>query len=263
MPKFVFEDILTCAISSKIAYLDSMESSTLDPFRKDLPPMQDIRFLSEPKTDAQCVCMYQKDQRKIIVAFRGTSSVADVLTDLWVLKERFPFQRHDSKDFYVHKGFLTQYKSLRDQVFGYVKDIQSRFKDTQGILFTGHSLGGALSTLAAADFHMNQTLHVKNINFGSPRLGNHAFCSYVTESVPCLRVTHKEDPVVHVPTPLRWRHAGSTCVIDNDLIDVVPYHLWKLKYVLFPNVSKLNEHDLDHYIHSVQTIPAFRDFFRA
>lgn len=57
------------------------------------------------------------------------------------------------------------------------------------VLVTGHSLGGALSKLAAYDIaKATQSLplkvHVTNYTFGAPRVGNHAFASDFNEVVP-------------------------------------------------------------------------------
>ena len=46
------------------------------------------------------------------------------------------------------------------------------------VLATGHSLGGALATLAAVDIKKKLGGDVEFINFGSPRVGNKEFFDY-------------------------------------------------------------------------------------
>ena len=56
-------------------------------------------------------------------------------------------------------------------------------------VWAGHSLGGALATLAAYDVRAlgksyNCTTPVTCITFGAPRTGNHAFARDLEEMVP-------------------------------------------------------------------------------
>jgi len=53
----------------------------------------------------------------------------------------------------VHSGFLSAYDSVRTKVFRIVEQVTaSRSPEEPWVVFmTGHSLGGALATLAAYD----------------------------------------------------------------------------------------------------------------
>ena len=60
---------------------------------------------------------------------------------------------------------------------------------TLQVYLTGHSLGGALASLAAYDVAAAlkacpQRTHVLCYSFGSPRVGNHAFAHAYTRLVP-------------------------------------------------------------------------------
>ncbi len=46
------------------------------------------------------------------------------------------------------------------------------------IIVTGHSLGGSLAILAAADLHKTHGKIDQVYTFGQPRVGNAAFASY-------------------------------------------------------------------------------------
>ena len=63
------------------------------------------------------------------------------------------------------------------------------------IFVTGHSLGGALATLASYDIqqavqHMPVKVDVACYTFGSPRVGNHAFARDVARDYPCMLEHH-------------------------------------------------------------------------
>ncbi len=56
------------------------------------------------------------------------------------------------------------------------------------LIFAGHSLGGALATLAAHDIRQacpdHTKLDISCYTFGAPRTGNHAFAHEYNEGVP-------------------------------------------------------------------------------
>merc|ERR1711907_75801 len=77
-----------------------------------------------------------------------------------------------------------------------------QYKDNW-IYITGHSLGGALTHLAMFTMHKAGWRFAKGYSFESPRVGNDAFSSEFakrfTRTFPVFRVTHNEDPIVHLP----------------------------------------------------------------
>src|SRR5262249_54451343 len=84
------------------------------------------------------------------------------------------------------------------------------------VWLTGHSLGAALATLAAARWaagHRVQGLYT----FGSPRVGNAAFAATVPG--PCYRFVNNNDVVTRLPPPglfAGYRHVGVLKYIRTD-----------------------------------------------
>jgi predicted lipase len=74
---------------------------------------------------------------------------------------------------------------------------------TFNLNFIGHSLGGALATIAAADINSmyRETLkdRIQVFSYGSPRVGNREFSNYISDSFKIYRTTHKTDVVPHYP----------------------------------------------------------------
>lgn len=71
------------------------------------------------------------------------------------------------------------------------------------VVATGHSLGGAVATLAAA-YLRRSGIPADLYTYGSPRVGNPAFASFVTAQAGAeWRVTHGADPVPRLP-PAAW-----------------------------------------------------------
>ena len=69
------------------------------------------------------------------------------------------------------------------------------------VLTCGHSLGGAVATLAAFDVVRDCGVPAANVGcytFGCPRVGNHAFAAEYEETVPnTWHVINDQDVVVH------------------------------------------------------------------
>ena len=96
------------------------------------------------------------------------------------------------------------------QVLGY----KSRHP-TASFLVTGHSLGGALATIAAVDLKvaLGITNPLSLYTFGQPRVGNAAFSDYVMKTLGpdnYVRVTHDNDPVPRMPpSAFSFKHGGT------------------------------------------------------
>ena len=75
----------------------------------------------------------------------------------------------------THYGFTQMWDTFREEMHDYIHSLVDQYP-TASILVTGHSLGAALSTVAAYDTKIefpNTQLFLYNM--GSPRVGNTAF----------------------------------------------------------------------------------------
>ena len=108
----------------------------------------------------------------------------------------------------VHQGFQDYLSSVWTTVAQLVRDYRAGHPNQQ-ICITGHSLGGALATLA---FHQFQDSHASLYTFGCPRVGNQAFCSDLTlaaQTRGLYRIVDNEDVVTHIPSGLGYVHPAS------------------------------------------------------
>jgi triacylglycerol lipase len=76
----------------------------------------------------------------------------------------------------------------------------------QPLFFTGHSLGGAMATLASA-VSRKRTPRA-TYTFGAPRVGDATFVASI-HPVPLHRVENAHDPIPMVPRVLGWVPAGT------------------------------------------------------
>ncbi|CAN0263726.1 unnamed protein product [Laminaria digitata] len=92
------------------------------------------------------------------------------------------------------------------------------------VFVTGHSLGGALATLATLDHQRRYPeAKVTMYNFGSPRVGNRAFAKLYDRFVgDSFRVVNNKDIVARLPRAtmrgisLDYRHSGRTVMVAED-----------------------------------------------
>ena len=107
----------------------------------------------------------------------------------------------------VHRGFQSAWQSLSENLESTLREL-TEAKPQRSVWFTGHSLGGALATLAAS-----QWPHASGLcTFGSPAVGDETFASHFP--VPAFRFVNGHDVVSRLPPPLpvgvagAYRHVG-------------------------------------------------------
>eukprot|EP00242_Pyramimonas_sp_CCMP2087_P017094 CAMPEP_0198223192 /NCGR_PEP_ID=MMETSP1445-20131203/91456_1 /TAXON_ID=36898 /ORGANISM="Pyramimonas sp., Strain CCMP2087" /LENGTH=457 /DNA_ID=CAMNT_0043901951 /DNA_START=246 /DNA_END=1617 /DNA_ORIENTATION=+ len=125
--------------------------------------------------------------RSIVFSFRGTDSYDNVITDLSVVPTPWNLSNSkvDPNQKLVHGGFLTLYAALREQLIQILADhLTSAHRQQRTVQITGHSLGGALATLAAVDTaslcdayaHLRPG-NIRLYTFGAPRVVKSEFAT--------------------------------------------------------------------------------------
>jgi triacylglycerol lipase len=138
----------------------------------------------------------------IVIAFRGTTSTADTISDFIARQTLYPWVTNAGK---THLGFTDIYGSARIQILS----ILSKCDPNKKLILTGHSLGGALATLCALDVVFNSKFSRPILyTFGAPRVGNPTFAAFYNRKVPS---THR-------------------IVIESDLIPLIPPPIYKSTY---------------------------------
>lgn len=144
----------------------------------------------------------------IVVAFRGTeSSVADWLTDAQIFKQDWVLPDGSVVRDSVHTGFKNSYQSVDDQIRNILDDHDRSNVPGARVYFTGHSLGGALATLASLDLadDIRDMGYANNdvvlYTFGAPRAITRRLLDHHRSWVPNGHaLVNAEDSVPHVPT---------------------------------------------------------------
>lgn len=129
------------------------------------------------------------------VVFAGSESTEDWKQNFNALYTTVPYETSVS-GVEVHKGFANQWSTARDEV-------QRKFKQLQNAgvtraYFAGHSLGGAVATVAAAEMQaLFPGVKIELVTFGAPACGNAAFGENINELMGSriTRVVQSGDPV--------------------------------------------------------------------
>lgn len=173
----------------------------------------------------------------ILVAFRGTYSIANTVVDLSTVPQKYvPYPAegggaaHKCNNCTVHMGFFKAWQSAKEVVIPEVMKLR-RKHPSKPIHLVGHSLGGAVACLAGLE--LKASLGLDNVvvtTFGEPRLGNDGLVDFVNrvfdlngaadlEARTYRRMTHTNDPVPLLP-PGEWgykSHAGEIHITKSDL----------------------------------------------
>jgi hypothetical protein len=155
--------------------------------------------------NTELLALWHPSKKVLLLAFRGTSSIGDALDDLKARPVLWPFGSGGDAmaGVYVHDGFATQYASARADILATL----ARHPSAEHIVTMGHSLGAAISSIAAVDLAfaapaVAQAGHIHSITFGSPRPGCASFVARYRELVKHTVRVVNEDIVCIAKNPL-------------------------------------------------------------
>ena len=159
----------------------------------------------------------QNDQ-VVLVVFRGTQpdQPVDWLSDFEASHETWghPVGK-------VHKGFYEALRAVWGQPIGGREILPARLlnRGDRTVWITGHSLGGALAELCAAQASFVSHVPVQGVyTFGQPRAGDETFARTVHAAfgTRCFRFVNNCDIVPRVPFfGMGFRHYGSEIFFDH------------------------------------------------
>lgn len=140
----------------------------------------------------------------VLISIRGTQTPQEWLADF--IPVPVPFFESPGMGL-VHVGFAVFYHKVRASIQAALSKIDSGTRVT----VLGHSLGGAMGVLCAADIERN--MGKKNVDvctLGGPRTGKIDFrIRFNHEIAKCFRLVNALDIVPHVPSVITgWNHVG-------------------------------------------------------
>uniref|UniRef100_A0A0N5C190 Lipase_3 domain-containing protein n=1 Tax=Strongyloides papillosus TaxID=174720 RepID=A0A0N5C190_STREA len=166
------------------------------------------------------------NEKAIIVAFRGSEGNLQILLEGSdaLFSRKVSFVTGGKVCHYFNKAFYDMWNGgLRDDFL----TLKNQYPGYE-FWFTGHSLGGSLATLAAAEvIHAGYASadDVIVITMGEPRTGDHEFAKNYDKIVKYnYRVVHNNDPIPHVPWEfIEYRHHKQEVWYKNDMSEGSPF----------------------------------------
>jgi predicted lipase len=161
-----------------------------------------------------------RNGNSVTLAYRGTSvdSVKDILTDLLAIKVTWPYGGSSGK---VHGGFLAQFTDSRSRMYSHMSSLYHA--GARNWVITGHSLGGALASLAAFYLkHHFKHASIDVVTFGGAMPADSTWTSnYASlighntaaivnkkDSVPCLGPMSAQPHIQHWAEEWPWSRAS-------------------------------------------------------
>jgi triacylglycerol lipase len=193
--EFAFDKALHLAELSALAYKDA---STIKKIAKNYG-YKNVEFFDNDGAQAYGVV---KDDVAII-AFRGTEPTCfnDIKADLNAIHcvGRYGYL--------IHRGFHTEV----EDIWPLIEKWLDKQKYTQ-VYTTGHSLGGAMATVAATHLPVGTIVY----SYGAPRVGSPVFAKEFNKRYSCYRFVNNNDIVPRVPFAILWyKHVGKLFYINT------------------------------------------------
>lgn len=130
-----------------------------------------------------------------ILSFRGSESIRNYITDI-----NFPLTLTEiCSGCTVDEGFYSSWKEASTGVMAALSAAAAS-NPSYKVVVVGHSLGGAIAAIAAAEIRNGGTM-ADLYTYGQPRIGGSTLSSYITNQNMGgnSRVTHYDDPVPRLP----------------------------------------------------------------
>jgi predicted lipase len=218
----------------------------------DLPLATPV-LINQPGTDTQCAILQEQPGGLAYIVFRGSDKRADWEINFNFFQMQFefnqaigraiasnreqvyPYSGKSSSGARMHQGFTRAYLSVRSQIHDYFQS-----QSVNGVVVTGHSLGGALAKLCGVDVQYNFKDLVNTISvytYGAPRVGNAGFRDSFNNRVPdSHRIVYGVDIVPNVPRFWQgYRH------VSNE-VHLGPSFRWDFL------IRQFKDHDIVGYI---------------
>lgn len=215
--------------------------------------------LFESTIDCQCyISIFNKDS--ILIAFRGSSNFKDWIANANIIKVKMELHNViDNEQPKVHLGFLTQFTSVENKITDYINEILKNDinNEIKNIVYTGHSLGGGLASIALINYsHKYTQLKHMCVTFGAPRVGNKSFRKKFLEKCNfSKRYVNYYDPVPSLPSSLHYSNTCPSEYINKNIIEQVDTPMSRFFWILYYQISNLfcskynpiNDHNINNY----------------
>ncbi len=193
---FHYGTALSLALAAKLAYekKEDVEETVTELWR-----LNNCEFVEADGTQ----CFFATTPDVVIVSFRGTEDLGDWLANINILSTTRTYGT-------VHRGFLGAFQVVEKRLETLMAPYRGR-----PVVITGHSLGGAIALIAAAEWHGKHDVYWVH-TCGQPAVGKRDFQEFIEKQYGDIyfRFVNNDDVVPMVP-PF-YRHAGRLIHFGED-----------------------------------------------
>lgn len=195
-------------------------------------------FINNEETHTQGYVF--KTTTEVVIACRGTDNLYDCFDDLQVCLVPLKVPNHAACN--VHEGFLRQSNGLLKIIKTVIDEVHAA---NMKLVFTGHSLGGAIATICSVIVSAQTSKDVFVHAYGSPKVGDAQFKAVFEKLITnCILVKYGADPFTKVMIGDVYQHVSP--FKHYGPIDHHP------KLVL---LSDAFDHNIKNYVHAEQSLP--------
>ena len=241
--------------------------------RKNSFIRHNFRYFNNKGRDTQAYMF--RTESFMVLAFRGSQEPKDWLTNVTTQLRNFTIRKDgittlSSYKGRVHTGFFLAWASIERAVLSQIgrwrEDAFDRGEDLPPLYITGHSLGGALATMAAAALSDNGINVAGVYTFGQPRVGDRTFVNQLNTHTKgkVFRFVNNNDIVPHVPPPfsiwnptrlyghigtIKYFDAAGTIMSKSKLVSRIIDSSWGLiKGVSGAGFDMITDHNMEYYV---------------
>lgn len=157
-----------------------------------------ITSFSGKTADLSAFVLHRPSKAQLVVGVSGTKTLTQVLYDI-----NSTMRAHPSGRGKVHAGFWALYLGIKTSLLDGLRRGLQEHSDIKDIIFTGHSMGGAIAYLFVLDLLTDRTLlegltlpRLKIAAFGSPRAADTTLSNFWHEASTAHRDEHGADSLM-------------------------------------------------------------------
>lgn len=248
---------------AKAVYTKKADGSPdTDKIKQDLQ-QEDPKFIKvTPANHKSSQGILVEHQDYFAISFRGTDEVKDWLDNIKLFSEKALFGE-------FHRGFWQATNDVWELVEKYQSSNQSSDQSSKKVprkplFLTGHSLGGAMATVAAARLIHQDKPFISCYTFGQPRTMTieTARIFNMEAKFRFFRFQNSNDIVTRIPARLmNYSHVGSYLYIDEDQKLYNDIGFWYrfldavegiIEDIPQQGLESIKDHDMDLYLAAVK-----------
>ena len=129
-----------------------------------------------------CIILKNNKYKKIVVVFPGSSTYLQILDEIiYEGMEDLPI-KDGKQHYYVMDYYYQIFKIIKEDLFNNLKSLTGINEEDYQIIFTGHSIGGAIASISSFFYNKEYKFTAQNIliTFGQPRVGSERFAKELT-----------------------------------------------------------------------------------